>query len=227
MGAICRRALPSFLAVLKRFGPGTPVPLLPAGRLDAGPRLPVRTAGTARRCSTGSTSWSPAPAGRVYLAKDCPARPELLASDVPAAGRVASGVPTGRPRRDPGVGPLAASRDPRGERRLRPPAVGGRAGRHLGHRRSLIALLARERCRSLVLAGRDAAGLEPVAASLRRTVARVATVPFDADDVPRPRGRSTRCFDAAGEPVDLVVMAVGDLGHRRRTRTAPTRAARC
>ena len=91
--------------------------------------------------------------------------------------------------------------------------------------RSLIALLARERCRSLVLAGRDAAGLESVAASFRPSVARVETVPFDADDASQAEKTVDACFHAAGEPVDLVVMAVGDLGHPETDEDRPDRVA--
>ena len=48
--------------------------------------------------------------------------------------------------------------------------------------RSMMALLAHERCRSLVLAGRDVRSLEAVAASFRPSVAKVEAVPFDADN---------------------------------------------
>jgi NAD(P)-dependent dehydrogenase (short-subunit alcohol dehydrogenase family) len=78
--------------------------------------------------------------------------------------------------------------------------------------RNLVELLAPPRCRSLVLAGRDAAGLESAAAAFRPTVARVETVAFDADDPSGAEKTVAACVDAAGEAVDLVVVAVGDLG---------------
>lgn len=76
----------------------------------------------------------------------------------------------------------------------------------------LMTLLAGERCRSLVLAGRNAADLESVAGGFRPTVLRVETVAFDADDVSDAEKTVAACFGAAAEPVDLVVMAVGALG---------------
>lgn len=80
--------------------------------------------------------------------------------------------------------------------------------------REIVNLLAAQRCRTVVLAGRDAPGLERAASELSHTVARVATVSFDAaatDDV----DKTVRlCFESAGEPVDLVIMAVGELGNQ-------------
>jgi decaprenylphospho-beta-D-erythro-pentofuranosid-2-ulose 2-reductase len=91
--------------------------------------------------------------------------------------------------------------------------------------RSFVALLARERCRSLVLAGRDVAGLESSASVFRADVARVETIPFDADDPSTAEKTVAACFDAAGEPVDLVVVAVGDLGDPEKDEDQPERVA--
>jgi decaprenylphospho-beta-D-erythro-pentofuranosid-2-ulose 2-reductase len=56
-------------------------------------------------------------------------------------------------------------------------------------------------------------------------VARVEAVPFDADDAFDAEKTVAACFDAAGEPVDLVVMAVGDLGHAESDEDHPDRVA--
>jgi decaprenylphospho-beta-D-erythro-pentofuranosid-2-ulose 2-reductase len=91
--------------------------------------------------------------------------------------------------------------------------------------RSVMVLLAHERCRSLVLAGRDVGSLEAVAASFRPSVAKVEAVPFDADNGSDAEKTVAACFDAAGEPVDLVVMAVGDLGDPETDEDHPDRVA--
>jgi decaprenylphospho-beta-D-erythro-pentofuranosid-2-ulose 2-reductase len=89
--------------------------------------------------------------------------------------------------------------------------------------RNLVELLAPPRGRSLVLAGRDAAGLESAAAAFRPTVARVETVAFDADDPSGAEKTVAACVDAAGEAVDLVVVAVGDLGDPEKDEDRPER----
>jgi decaprenylphospho-beta-D-erythro-pentofuranosid-2-ulose 2-reductase len=90
---------------------------------------------------------------------------------------------------------------------------------------SLVASLTRQRCRSLVLAGRDAAALERRADALRPAVARVESVPFDAEDPTNAEKTVAACFEAAAESVDLVVMAVGDLGDPERDADNPARVA--
>lgn len=91
--------------------------------------------------------------------------------------------------------------------------------------REILMLLAKERCRSVVLAGRDGAALERASREMRATVERVETVPFDAATTGDAEKVVTRCFEAAGEPVDLVLMAVGELGHQDEDEHDPDRVA--
>ena len=81
-----------------------------------------------------------------------------------------------------------------------------------------------DRCRSLVLAGRDHAELEKVAARFRSSTSQVATLTFDAASGDA-QGTIARCFDAASEPVDVVVMAVGELGQQEIDEREPDRVA--
>lgn len=86
---------------------------------------------------------------------------------------------------------------------------------------AVVDLLVRQRCRTVVLAGRDAGALAAAADRARRGGAdRVATVVFDALAGPPAPVTVAECMDAAGGPVDLVLVAVGALGdeggdHRR------------
>ncbi len=75
--------------------------------------------------------------------------------------------------------------------------------------REIINLLAAQRCRTVVLAGRDLRALEQGAQRLRQTVANVATVTFDATSIDDIDKTVRLSLEAAGEPVDLVIMAVG------------------
>ncbi len=90
---------------------------------------------------------------------------------------------------------------------------------------ALVRMLGGRRCRSLVLAGRDAAALERRADSLRPAVARVESVPFDAADPANAEKTVSACFEAAGETVDLVLMAVGELGDAEQDGENPERVA--
>jgi decaprenylphospho-beta-D-erythro-pentofuranosid-2-ulose 2-reductase len=91
---------------------------------------------------------------------------------------------------------------------------------------SLVELLVRQRCRALVLAGRNTDRLESAARSYRAVVARVEVVSFDASDPANAEKTVAACFDAAGEAVDLVVVAVGDLGDPERDEDSPEQVAR-
>ena len=115
----------------------------------------------------------------------------------------------------------------RGERRLRTSPVGGRPRRLLGHRDG----------------NRRVAGRRPVPVRRPRRARRTPASgrPPAAAGVGRPRGdgpvrRGARpraptktvvqCFEAAGEAVDLVIVAVGELGHQEVDETDPTRIVR-
>jgi decaprenylphospho-beta-D-erythro-pentofuranosid-2-ulose 2-reductase len=91
---------------------------------------------------------------------------------------------------------------------------------------SLVRRLAAARCRSVVLAGRDAARLERAAAELAPSVERTATMTFDALQPGAAGDTVTRCFEAAREEVDLVVVAVGELGHQDEDETDAARVSR-
>ena len=92
--------------------------------------------------------------------------------------------------------------------------------------RELVGLLVADRGRSVVLAGRDRVALEQVAEDLRRRVARVETVTFDAGILDAVDKTVMRCFEAAAEPVDLVIVAVGELGSQEVDEVDPDRIAR-
>jgi decaprenylphospho-beta-D-erythro-pentofuranosid-2-ulose 2-reductase len=78
--------------------------------------------------------------------------------------------------------------------------------------REVVTLLAADRCRSVVLAGRDPVALENAATELRRSVARVEVVTFDAATTENVDKTVRQCMEAAEEGVDLVIVAVGELG---------------
>jgi decaprenylphospho-beta-D-erythro-pentofuranosid-2-ulose 2-reductase len=92
--------------------------------------------------------------------------------------------------------------------------------------RELVALLVAERGRSVVLAGRDRVTLEKGAEDLRHGVARVQTVTFDASTLDDIEKTVMMCFEAAAEPVDLVIVAVGELGSQTVDEVDPDRVAR-
>jgi decaprenylphospho-beta-D-erythro-pentofuranosid-2-ulose 2-reductase len=89
--------------------------------------------------------------------------------------------------------------------------------------RSIVTSFAADRCRTVVLAGRDVAALESVADTLRESVQRVDLVRFDALDPATADTTVTRCFEAASEPVDLAIVAVGELGKQSEDEDSPQR----
>jgi decaprenylphospho-beta-D-erythro-pentofuranosid-2-ulose 2-reductase len=92
--------------------------------------------------------------------------------------------------------------------------------------REILNVLTGQRCRTVVLAGRDASALDRATKELGRAVSNVATVSFDAttpDDVDKT---IRQCFEAANEQVDLVIMAVGELGVQETDEADPRRIAR-
>ena len=68
--------------------------------------------------------------------------------------------------------------------------------------------------------------LEQAAKDLRHSVARVETVTFDASTLDDVDKTVMRCFEAAAEAVDLVIVAVGELGHQEVDESDPDRIAR-
>jgi decaprenylphospho-beta-D-erythro-pentofuranosid-2-ulose 2-reductase len=92
--------------------------------------------------------------------------------------------------------------------------------------REVVALLAADRGRSVVLAGRDRVALEQAAKDLGHSVARVRTVVFDASRLDDVDKTVMRCFEAAAEAVDLVIVAVGELGRQEVDEVDPHRIAR-
>jgi decaprenylphospho-beta-D-erythro-pentofuranosid-2-ulose 2-reductase len=79
----------------------------------------------------------------------------------------------------------------------------------------IVRLFLADRCRTVVLAGRDGAALKDAAEAARAASGTVVeTVIFDALEVDRADEVVARCFEAAGDDVDVVVVAVGELGHQ-------------
>jgi decaprenylphospho-beta-D-erythro-pentofuranosid-2-ulose 2-reductase len=90
---------------------------------------------------------------------------------------------------------------------------------------ALLRRLVQERLRSVVLAAR-----QPDLATLERQIdapphVRFASVRFDAQDSESAGPVVSRCFDQAGEPVDLVIVAVGELGDNKIDETDPHRVS--
>jgi decaprenylphospho-beta-D-erythro-pentofuranosid-2-ulose 2-reductase len=92
--------------------------------------------------------------------------------------------------------------------------------------REIVSVLAQQRCRTVVLAGRDAPALQRTASELGRSIANVATVIFDATSIDDVDKTIRLCFEAANEQVDLVIVAVGELGVQETDEADPRRIAR-
>jgi decaprenylphospho-beta-D-erythro-pentofuranosid-2-ulose 2-reductase len=90
---------------------------------------------------------------------------------------------------------------------------------------AVLRRLAQERLRSVVIAARrpDRAGLESQIDAPPHV--RFASVRFDARDPESAGPVVSRCFEQAGEPVDLVIMAVGELGDNEIDETDPHRVS--
>jgi decaprenylphospho-beta-D-erythro-pentofuranosid-2-ulose 2-reductase len=91
--------------------------------------------------------------------------------------------------------------------------------------RELVARLLAPRGRSAVLAGRDPSALERAAKDLGRDVARVRTVHFDASEDEDPASTLRACTEELAEPVDVIVVAVGELGTQTADEEDPRRVA--
>lgn len=92
--------------------------------------------------------------------------------------------------------------------------------------RAVVRRTVAERCRTVVLAGRDPAVLADAAAeAIAAGADNVPTVHFDAGDPTGADGAVERCFTAAGGDVDVVLVAVGTLGDQSADEVDPSRAA--
>lgn len=86
-------------------------------------------------------------------------------------------------------------------------------------------LCAQGRVERVVLAGRSAARLQSAAAELEERGARsTAVVSFSAEEPELAGDTVAAAFEAAGGPVDLVVVAVGALGDQARDEDDPSTA---
>lgn len=91
--------------------------------------------------------------------------------------------------------------------------------------RAIAVRLCRERVRTVVLAGRSASLLAAATDELKGAGAtRVETVRFDAREPALAPDTVAACLEAAGGPVDLVVVAVGALGDQDRDEDDAARA---
>ncbi|MBW4029441.1 MAG: SDR family NAD(P)-dependent oxidoreductase [Acidobacteria bacterium] len=93
--------------------------------------------------------------------------------------------------------------------------------------RAITKKLCAARAHTVILAGRDQELLDEAAReALDYGASRTDTVIFDAEDVAGAASAVRDAFDKAGDSVDLVIMAVGLLGHQLRDQSDPAAAAR-
>jgi decaprenylphospho-beta-D-erythro-pentofuranosid-2-ulose 2-reductase len=79
---------------------------------------------------------------------------------------------------------------------------------------ALVDHLVADRCRIVVLAGRDSQALARAAKRAQDNGADTAkTVVFDALDIDHTEDAIAACFDAIGDTVDMVLVTLGLLGH--------------
>jgi decaprenylphospho-beta-D-erythro-pentofuranosid-2-ulose 2-reductase len=91
--------------------------------------------------------------------------------------------------------------------------------------RAIVRRLASQRCRTVALAARDPARLREAAGEAEACGAKfVHTLRVEATEVAGAAGAVDRAFEMVGE-VDLVLMAVGMLGHQSEDERDPARAA--
>jgi decaprenylphospho-beta-D-erythro-pentofuranosid-2-ulose 2-reductase len=92
--------------------------------------------------------------------------------------------------------------------------------------RAVVRKLAAQRCTTVVLAGRPSTWMEVAQDEARQAGATtVVTTTCDANEVEDAPGAVERAFAAAGGPVDLVLMAVGELGTQAADEVEPSRTA--
>lgn len=78
---------------------------------------------------------------------------------------------------------------------------------------ALVDLLVADRCRTVILAGRDTEGLARARARALDAGARCAeAVTIDGTDPASAGSVLDRCFELIGAPIDLIVVAIGHLG---------------
>lgn len=91
---------------------------------------------------------------------------------------------------------------------------------------ALVDAFVADRCQTVVLAGRDVAGLAAATKRARdRGAGAVETVTFNAADVAHAEATVGRCFDAVAHGVDLVLVTVGLLGDSEDDSSNPARIA--
>lgn len=91
---------------------------------------------------------------------------------------------------------------------------------------ALVDLLAADRCRTVVLAGRDQERLSAARARAHAAGAeRTEAVELDGMDPGSAGATVDRCMELVGGPTDLLVMAIGQLGSQQRDIVDPKRIA--
>lgn len=91
---------------------------------------------------------------------------------------------------------------------------------------AIIERLCTSRARTIVVAGRNSEGLEKAAAAASAAGATSThVVTFDALDPSNAQATVDQCFDAISAPVDLVIVAVGQLSDQLADENDPSAAA--